>query len=358
MNIIIDQTLRAELNAGSKARLDATAIAESVGFSSISLRNNYRDDPASMAIDLFGVSHQLRQHVKLLAGGDYAVIQFPFRGHNVNLLKRFCVGVRKRGARSIALVHDLPSIVANRGNLPHEPADKFRCDYLSLSYFDAIIVHNNRMAKYLVAAGIPNSKLVVLDLFDYLLDEDPSQYRRVSPNVVSFAGNLDRGRAGFIYELLKSYRLGDIRLELFGQNYSGAQSAENFVDYKGACPPEELTKRLTGEYGLVWSGPSALNCEWPEGGYLIFNNPHKLSLYYASNMIPVVWKQSAVAEFVEKTHSGIIVGSLSELGRALAGQTETEHSTRKRNAEAIGAKVREGLYLKKALREAMEVAAG
>lgn len=356
MNLIVDQALVADLNAGSKARADATEIARSIGFSSVSLKNNYRSDPVSMGLDLLSVDHQLHSMVKRLGFGDFVVIQFPFRGHNVPMLMRMCDGVRKRGAKSIAFVHDLTSIIANRGNVPNEAADRFRCDYVSLGYFDAVIVHNGRMAAYLVEAGISESKIVVLDMFDYLLDEHQTLNREYLSDTVSFAGNLDKKRTGFIYELGGSSDLSGASLELFGANYSGAESETDCVRYKGVCSPEELPNKLTGAYGLIWSGPSTRSCEWPEGGYLLFNNPHKLSLYYASNMVPIVWSQSAVAEFVKRTSSGIVLNSLSEIGHVIQNLDDADFQAFKHNAEVVGEKVRTGFYLKRALSRAMEIA--
>lgn len=41
-----------------------------------------------------------------------------------------------------------------------------------LDMADKIIVHNNQMKNLLISKGIPSKKLVTLDIFDYLVDND------------------------------------------------------------------------------------------------------------------------------------------------------------------------------------------
>ena len=89
------------------------------------------------------------------------------------------------------------------------------------------------------------------------------------------------------------------------------------VHYQGAFSPDELPNRLHGGFGLVWDGDSPHTCSGMYGEYLKMNNPHKASLYLASGFPIIVWRQSALAEFVRKNHCGILVDSLFEIADCL-----------------------------------------
>jgi hypothetical protein len=59
-------------------------------------------------------------------------------------------------------------------------------------------------------------------------------------------------------------------------------------------------------------------CKGVFGEYLKYNNPHKASLYLASGIPIIVWKESALAEFVEEHKCGISVYALNKLKEQLS----------------------------------------
>ena len=72
--------------------------------------------------------------------------------------------------------------------------------------------------------------------------------------------------------------------------------------------------------------------------------------------IPVVtWKQAAIADFVEKHQVGIVVDSLVDLSNSLEQISEEQYAAMKTNAEAIGEKLREGFYFRRALQEIFDM---
>lgn len=345
----MDQSLVPEANAGSKARADVSVILERRGGRNMPLVNNYNTDPLSLLHDFRSVGKQAMGLATSLQEGDVLVVQFPFRGHRVSLGRKLCERARSCGAITIALVHDLTSLVANHGILSDKPSpvEDYRLDYRFLSYFDWVICHNMRMRDYLVRAGIDESKLVTLGLFDYLLGSDAcAETRAASRKVISYAGNLNYNRSGFIYELDELMQTTPYDLELFGEGYEESRGG---ASYRGVCKPDELPSKLTGAYGLVWNGTSVDTCEGNDGQYLRFNNPHKLSLYYASGLIPIVWSESAVSEFVHRTKSGIVINSLKSLPAALQTVDDAEYCELRSNAEVIMKHVREGYYLNAAI---------
>ena len=53
-------------------------------------------------------------------------------------------------------------------------------------------------------------------------------------------------------------------------------------------------------FGLVWDGTSLDGCNGRYGEYLKFNNPHKTSLYLSCGIPVIIWKEAALADFVEE----------------------------------------------------------
>ena len=50
---------------------------------------------------------------------------------------------------------------------------------------------------------------------------------------------------------------------------------------------------MEGSFGLVWDGISVETCAGVYGEYLKVNNPHKTSLYLASGIPVIIWKEAA-----------------------------------------------------------------
>ena len=57
---------------------------------------------------------------------------------------------------------------------------------------------------------------------------------------------------------------------------------------------------MEGNWGLVWDGNSIDTCSGNFGEYLRLNAPFKFSLYLAAKRPVVVWRESAMAEYVRK----------------------------------------------------------
>ena len=85
------------------------------------------------------------------------------------------------------------------------------------------------------------------------------------------------------------------------------------------------------------------------GEYLKMNNPHKASLYLASGFPIIVWRQSALADFVRKNSCGILVDSLFEIADILDSISNDEYEELIRNSKKIGDNICNGHYLKTAL---------
>ena len=121
----------------------------------------------------------------------------------------------------------------------------------------------------------------------------------------------------------------------------------------GSYAPEKIPEMLSGSFGLVWDGPDLDIRPGTIGDYLRYNNPHKCSLYLASGLPVIIWKEAALADFVESGHLGITVSDLTDLSAAVKKITEAEYLEIKNHVMLEGEKIRSGYYFSRAIHTAL-----
>lgn len=348
--VVREQTWESSgFNAGSKARNDVDQIAVDSGFIPLEIKVKEGDSTngslfQSIALHLDNAD-MLNKALKSLPAGSIVLFQFPMRTHTLMLgsvLKR----ARHRKIRTIALVHDLDTIRLSkyyRKDIKKSIRIKYE-EVLSLKQFDYIVVHNDEMKKKVSAVmNIPEKKLKTIDIFDYLIPEYETKKEETERiRSVMIAGNLDKEKCGYIYKLPSSPLF-----DLYGKFYAG-DYAEN-VRYQGAYPPEDLPFHLKGQFGLVWDGEETDTCSGIFGEYLMYNNPHKTSLYLACGIPVIVWKKAAIAKYVTDHQCGIVIDSINDISAAVSKISEEEYNELKRNAEITGKQLREGKNTKRVL---------
>ena len=334
-----------EKNAGSKARNDVEAILISEGYEGLELKveNWYK-------MNFFKAQqHKYRATKSVfdqLGAGDELVIQFPII-HHIFFISRLIKQAQKRGAKFYLLIHDVETLRHAAGSevkFRHKVRNYFQ-EKKALMSVDGIIVHNDIMKKVLVSQGVPADKMVSLEIFDYLIPnfEEKTAPQKDQPIIV--AGNLNPTKSGYLYNLPEQPAYN-----LYGVGYDESRALKN-TSYFGSFMPDNLPTALEGSFGLVWDGDSSETCQGSYGNYLRFNNSHKASLYLASGFPVVVWKESALAHFILEKSCGIAVASLHDLEAALENLTEKEYADLSENARRIGKDLREGYYLRSALKK-------
>lgn len=334
-----------EKNAGSKARNDVEAILISEGYEGLELKveNWYK-------MNFFKAQqHKYRATKSVfdqLGAGDELVIQFPII-HHTFFISRLIKQAQKRGAKFYLLIHDVETLRHAAGSevkFRHKVRNYFQ-EKKALMSVDGIIVHNDIMKKVLVSQGVPADKMVSLEIFDYLIPnfEEKTAPQKDQPIIV--AGNLNPTKSGYLYNLPEQPAYN-----LYGVGYDESRALKN-TSYFGSFMPDNLPTALEGSFGLVWDGDSSETCQGSYGNYLRFNYSHKASLYLASGFPVVVWKESALAHFILEKSCGIAVASLHDLEAALENLTEKEYADLSENARRIGKDLREGYYLRSALKK-------
>lgn len=111
-----------------------------------------------------------------------------------------------------------------------------------------------------------------------------------------------------------------------------------------------LPQKLTQNFGLVWDGPDVNSCTGPYGEYMRYNDPHKVSLYLSSGIPVIIWREAALANFIQQNNLGILIDDLTELDKVLDHLSAEEYAAMKENVVNFSGRLRGGHYIKQAMK--------
>ena len=339
------------MTAGVKARCDVEDILAAEGYARITvLESRYpRNSTGNKIKASMETGRQWWELSKNLKRDDVLVVQLPLSEHTLEF-GAVIAQLKRKGVKTVAIVHDLEKL---RNMKAHNTIKAWKGhirNYLeetwALRNFTKIIVHNDKMLALMEQMGYRKEQMVALKIFDYVISQEVDAEKAGDPDGIIIAGNLLESKAGYVYKLPEDDR---VKFSLYGVNYTGTAKAN--TEYLGAFDPGVLPFALQGKYGLVWDGPDANTCGGIHGEYLRINNPHKTSLYLASGFPVIIWSQAALADFVLENNVGICVDSLDQIPDAVASVGEDTYLLMKTNAEILSKKLRDGEFLKSALKE-------
>lgn len=337
--------------AGTKARSDVENILSSLGYKMILIENKTTKSELRLkSLSLHTIYYNEWKKVlgKLdLKKDDELIVQFPVIYHSLFLAALFR-SLKKKGVKITVLIHDLDMIrMTARDDVSAMKKVRVNLEEKQiLKIATKIIVHNKFMLKKLTEMGVDKGKMKTLEIFDYLLGEEVSDFKNSTAqknDPIIIAGALRKHKVGYIYSLPL-----DVKFNLYGVGYE--DEGKGNINYFGSFPADSLPFELFGSFGLVWDGESSDTCSGAFGEYLRVNNPHKTSLYLSSGIPVIIWENAALAEFVKHNNCGITVKSLHEIKQKLDGLTEQQYAEIKENALKIGKQLREGYYTRKAVK--------
>jgi hypothetical protein len=337
--------------AGSKAPTDISFIAESLGVRPLVFISS-KWIPGNIYMRrikaLFSGLKTWRRLFREIDEESYVIVQHPYE--SINVFRRYIdICKQKKNVHFIALIHDLDSIRGNFNLKNQQQLSKRNRvgDYEILSKCDYIISHNESMSVLLTKMGIEKRKIIDLEIFDYIVNGEVPKDRMFDKSV-TVAGNLMPGKCKYLYELL-GYENRSFTLHLYGPGFED-RGFKNVI-YHGSFPSDTLPTQLEGSFGLVWDGDAMESCVGNSGEYLRYNNPHKTSLYLASNMPVIVWNEAAIKSYIENNKAGVGVNNLYELNDLLDGLPLDEYSMLQSNSCIAGKKIRSGYYFKRTMEE-------
>lgn len=339
-------------NAGGKAREDLNLIFKELGIKELNISAPQKERKKANIIKKLCYHYNVEKiwegAVDQISSGDTWIIQFPVVNHTL-LLREVIRKAKKRKIKIIAFIHDLEILrLSNADKISIFEKWRMKREELDELYlFDYLVVHNKQMQKYInEQLNIPIEKIVVLQIFDYLIPGNykHSKVKQMQMKNCIIAGNLLHNKAGYVYKLPS---LPDF--ELYGINYDKYENKDN-IHYHGAFLADELPYYMQGGFGLVWDGNETKTCAGAWGKYLMYNNPHKVSLYLACGVPVIIWEKAAMAEFVISNKVGITIKSLDELSEKIDEISYMQYEKMERNAVQISQKLRTGYYTREALK--------
>lgn len=338
--------------ASGKARLDIERVFHRLGFTpfgELSYEDSYKKIQKLRHIREFVIAeHRWMNIVKGMQKNDVLIIQHPMASSIT--VYRAIKALKKKGTRIVLIIHDLYSL-REKQNL-NNPYYRLR-DFSLLSICDVVISHNTHMTDVLVSHGINKDKIIDLELFDYIYPSEVNRtFTDADKHSVVIAGNLDRQKAAYLYEL--GELLDETNLYLYGRNFDESAITKNGrTIYEGELLADELPRKMHSGFGLVWDGTSIDECNGNTGEYLKINNPHKTSCNLASGLPLVVWSKSAMADVVKKYGIGICVDSLRDLESSLRDMSDEQFNQIMANVGKISEKVRVGYFTETAITKAL-----
>lgn len=332
---IVEKANENEFTAFNKARDDIEIVFSEVGYEKI---YTYANIVKSKVSTLRFIWELLLSLIKIKSD-DFIYFQYPYYKNNRKIYCLLKIIKKVKKPTIIPIIHDIDSLrfKENHGRMNEEIE--------FLKQFDYIISHNESMTKWLREKGI-KGKMINIDLFDYLLDNN-SEINNTRKTDIVFAGNLDKKKSGFIYDIVKDENI-NYTINLYGPNFTGEIKNKN-IEYKGKYSPEELIKNLEGKFGLIWDGQSTEGCIGEIGEYTKYNNPHKLSMYIAAGLPIICWSKMAIAKFVIENGIGIVIDNISEIEKEIKNIDSSDYEEMLTRIENLKSKVSKGVFAREAL---------
>ena len=266
--------------------------------------------------------------------GDLLLVQYPCAPvEAAPVLKVALHLLQWKGAKTAAYIHDLDSLRRVKD------ASARWSDQELLPRFDRLIVHNGRMAAYMVGQGAKEEHVVQLGLQD-VLSNIPAPERTLEMSLCVM-GDLSRKRSYYLHELPK----GKLTWHLYGDNWKVKHNRPDMVYHGGKA------EMLEGAFGLVWEGVSTKTVTGAAGAYMMLTSPRKASCYLAQGMPVIVWKWSALADFVRENHLGLVVDTIGEIPGRVAALSAEEYAVMAAAARVWGEKIRKGDMTRAALEQ-------
>ena len=316
-------------DAGPKAKTDVDYYLKQDGFEII-------HQPFNIHSKLDKIKGAYWTIPRLLNDQEYDELFFQYPAYSSFLMKRLIKKLKSKSKRLYFIIHDVESL-----RMFQNDQEYWKSEQALFNSTDGLIVHNSKMKDWLSHHGV-NVPIIELGIFDYANPQPinkSSKYERT----ICFAGNLYKSN------FLEKIKLNSATLEIFGSNPS--EKYLNGVYYRGQMSPEELPKKLTQNFGLVWDGSELNTCGGKFGNYMRYNDPHKVSLYLSSGQPVIICDKAALSDFITKNKVGITVNNLQNLDDVLAQINEQEYKIYKENAVKLAEKLRNGFFIRTAVTE-------
>lgn len=325
--------------AGNKAKTDYERILHSMGASDLGL-------PCKIGGNkLYAFFYNLLSVLKAAAcmkRGDVIVLQYPVKKY----FSFLCNMAHLKGAQTLSLIHDLGSFRRKKLTVAQE--------LKRLNHTDYVIATNDTMRQWLMQQGF-SKPMGALGFHDYLssapIPSHPATRQEPEAWHIVYAGSLNLRKNAFILKMKEID--SSFKFQLYGNipDYDALSLDKNII-WHGFMQADDFISSVRGDFGLVWDGDSLEECHGDFGSYLKYNTPHKASFYLRAGLPIIVWRQSAIAQLVEKERVGLVIDSLRELPQVFAKLTTLQYAELRNHALQWAQRINQGENLKNAITDA------
>ena len=223
---------------GAKAKEDIEKIVNS-NFKNISIETvkEYKDKSNNLFSKTFLKLKKIFCVLKNAFSSEIKIIQVPFTKNKLMIFIK----------NKVALIHDIHGLQFQQSKILQDELNFYKsCKF--------VIVHNNKMKNYLICQGIDESKIITLELFDYLVCDQNNNMDRMNilsmPITIIYSGNLLEKKIPFLYQI-EDDKI-DSNINLYGMGIN--KNISDKIIYKGSYSPKELPNKIEGDLGLIWDG--------------------------------------------------------------------------------------------------------
>lgn len=329
----VSRNYRAMDKAGNKAKTDNEETLREMGAVNLGLpRTQYNNKVVKFFLDLIGIiSFSMR-----VRRNDVVLLQYPIKKY----FSFICHVAHRRGAKTIALIHDLGSMRRKKLTIKHEIS--------RLMNADAVIASNDAMKGWLRDNGY-TKLLGSLGLFDYRSRSCHTVAPPAHPRpVLIYAGALNTRKNSFLLKVADTISSYDLHVYGNRDGLPGLTDSDHMKVYDFMAA-EDFIDHIDGDFGLVWDGDSLDTCSGNFGEYLRWNSPHKVSFYLRAGLPIVVWSKAAVAPLIKKENIGLCIDSLDELNNLLSSITPEQMQQMRENVRGVSDRLRSGQFFRDAL---------
>jgi hypothetical protein len=333
----ISRNYRGTGSAGNKAKTDNEDTLMAAGAVNLGLhRTFHRSKVVTFFLDLAGIM----KYVFSVRRDDVLLLQYPVKKY-FSFIRTVA---RLRGAKTIALIHDLGSFRRKKLTVNKEIRRLMNADY--------VIASNSVMRQWLLDQGYSHP-IGQLGLFDYRSPEWNNNESPSQPVSLVYAGGLAMRKNAFLLQMAQK----DLpyMLHIYGNRdgLPGMKDNEKMV-FHPFMPADEFIRTIDAHYGLVWDGDTTDSCTGDFGEYLRYNSPHKASFYLRAGLPLVIWREAAIAPIVEHEGIGLCIDSLENLDEQLRHVTPSQYATMRSHAQRMAQRLNSGSFLMEAIDHAID----
>ncbi|MCM1234774.1 MAG: hypothetical protein NC489_32125 [Ruminococcus flavefaciens] len=324
-----------EFHAGNKYERDILGIFQKCGFN-IMKYGKLKENKAKKVLLLLKF---LRDIFVSIPKGSIVFFLAPLH-YPYDMVFRFMVKIKRMEV--YAFIIDINGLRGS-GKLEREITD--------FMLAKGIIAQNDNQKIFLRQKGY-TGRIQVMGILDFLDEPDKNLQKEQDIGLVTicYGGNLSMKQSGFLYKWTDCIETTNLKVLIYGINLE-RKIDNNVFQYMGSFPPDQVTKKLTGSFGLVWNGTEIDTCGGVCGEYYKYASPHKLSMYIMAGMPVIVWKYSAMGGFVDEKGIGFSVTTLNEIEEKIDSLDLSVYEEMKLNVYELRQNISKGYYAETCIKE-------